>query len=142
MFATITYGTRKSVDIYAIGDRHQRALKIEVKTSQIRRFVTGIGQKQKRSTNGLEAPDYWVLVHVRRGLDGCYTERFFVLTHREICRKQMARNRDYEKRFFARNRKKPNISRGVDNVTVADVEKYEGQWSKILDEKRLKGRVS
>ena len=142
VFATITYGNRKSVDIYAISDRHERAVKIEVKTSQKRKFVTGIGQKQKGSANGPHAPDFWVLVQVRRGPDGCYTERFFVLTHREICRKQTARNREYEKRYVARNRKKPDISRGVDNVTIADVEKYEDQWSKILDDKRLKGRNS
>lgn len=34
VFATVTYGNRKSVDVYAISDRRERALKIEVKTSQ------------------------------------------------------------------------------------------------------------
>jgi hypothetical protein len=142
VFATITYGNRKSFDLYAISGRHARALKIEVKTSQTPKFVTGIGQKRKGLANSPDVPDFWVLVQLRRGPDGCYTERFFVLTHREICKKQTARNREYEKRYVERNRRKPDLSKGVDNIVVADVGKYEDQWSKILDDKRLKGKNS
>ncbi len=44
VFATVTYGTRKGVDVYAISDRRARALKIEVKTSQKGNFVTSLSQ--------------------------------------------------------------------------------------------------
>jgi hypothetical protein len=45
VLATVTYGNRKGVDVYAISDRQERALKIEVETSQRGHFVTGITQK-------------------------------------------------------------------------------------------------
>ena len=45
VFATVTYGTRKGADIYAINDRVGRSLRIEVKTSQKDRFVTNLSQK-------------------------------------------------------------------------------------------------
>jgi len=142
VFATITYGNRKSVDIYAISGRHSRALKIEVKTSQTRRFLTGIGQKGKGLASRPDAPDFWVLVQVRRGPDGCYTERFFVLTDREIWQKQAVQNRDYVKRYAKRNKRKPDMSKGVDSIAVVDVEEYEDEWPKILDDNRLKEKDS
>jgi len=89
VFATVTYGNRKAVDVYAISDRQQRALKIEVKTSQQGNFVTGIAQKGFIAEKGLvddpHAPDFWVLFQVRPGDDGTFAERFFILTHQEIC---------------------------------------------------------
>ncbi len=136
IFATVTYGNRKSVDVYAISDRHERALKIEVKTSQQHNFVTKI--TQKCLAKDPHAPDFWVLFQVRP--EGrTFTARFFVLTHKEICTVQAARNRAYAKKYLARHGKQYSFSVGVDNVTVADVEQYEDQWSKIVD--RLGGRA-
>lgn len=86
IFATVTYGNRKSVDVYAISDRHERALKIEVKTAQQRRFVTRITQKDL--ANDPHAPDFWVLFQI--GLEAGTKDRFFVLTHKEICAVQAA----------------------------------------------------
>ena len=130
IFATVTYGNRKSVDVYAISDRQERALKIEVKTSQHNKFVTSIAQKHLFSDP--TAPDFWVLFQIQPGEDATFKERFFVLTHKEICQVQAARNRAYAKKYFVRHGKQPNFSAGVDNVTVADVERFEDQWPKII----------
>lgn len=135
IFATVTYGNRKSVDVYAISDRHERALKIEVKTAQQRRFVTRITQKDL--ANDPHAPDFWVLFQI--GLEAGTKDRFFVLTHKEICAVQAARNQAFADSYRKRHGKEFDSSTGVDNVTVEDLARYEDQWSKIVD--RLGGRA-
>ena len=132
VFATITYGNRKSVDLYALGDRKQPALKIEVKTNQTSKgdFVTGI--TQKGLFDSPDAPDFWVLFQIRPKEDGEFKERFFVLTHKEICKIQAAVNQVYSDGYVKRKGRQPDLSKGVDNVTVADVEKHEDEWDKIV----------
>lgn len=98
IFATVTYGNRKSVDVYAISDRHERALKIEVKTTQQGNFLTGI--TQKCLAEDPHAPDFWVLFQIRKQ-DAGFAERFFVLSHQEICAVQAARNQIYSKKYLA-----------------------------------------
>jgi hypothetical protein len=107
VFSTVTYGNRKGVDVYAISDRQERALKIEVKTSQGMNFVTGI--TQKRLAQSPTAPDFWVLFQLRPGSDGEFAERFFVLTHSEICNIQAARNQRYADRYRAKHGKQPDL---------------------------------
>ena len=127
----MTYGNHKSVDVYAISDRKQRALKIEVKTSQRDKFVTSISQKCLAEDP--HVPDFWVLFQIRPGENGSFDERFFILTHAEIRKAQMARNQIYSQKCFARHGKKPDSSTGVDGVRIADVLRYQDQWSKIID---------
>jgi hypothetical protein len=116
--------------VYAISDRKERALKIEVKTIQQGNFVTNITRK------GLDkdphAPDFWVLFQIRPDQNAGFKERFFVLTHEEICRVQKVRNQAFAKEHFARHGKQFDFSKGVDGVRVADVEPYENKWSKIV----------
>lgn len=139
IFATITYGNRKGVDVYAISDRHERALKIEVKTTQRGNFVTNI--TRKHLADDPNAPDFWVLFQIQPGKAATFRERFFILTHKEICRAQKVRNDEHEKKYFAKYGKKPDPMKGVDNVTIADVEQFfEDQWDKI--KKRLGGSAS
>ncbi len=130
VFATITYGNRKGVDIYAISDAKNRALKIEVKTSQHGRFVTGISQKCLEDSP--HAPDFWVLCDIKAGDTDAFTERFFILSHRTICRIQKARNQKYADKYTAKHGKAPDLAGGVDNVMIADVEKFEDKWSSIV----------
>jgi hypothetical protein len=136
VFATVTYGNRKGVDVYAIGDRKKRTyvLKIEVKTSQHKNFVTMI--TQKHLNKGPHAPDFWILFQIQRNKER-FLERFFVLTHKEICQVQRKINKEYAKKYRARNGKNPDLTKGVDNVTVASVQKFEDKWGKII--KRLGG---
>jgi hypothetical protein len=136
VFATVTYGNRKGVDVYAISDSNDRALRIEVKTAQGKNFVTSI--TQKRLAEDPSGPDFWVLFQLAPAGDGQFVERFFILSHEEICSIQAARNSNYAVKYRARHGREPDFSKGVDNVLVADVEMFEGQWSKII--KRLEAR--
>ncbi len=138
IFATVTYGNRKGVDVYAISDRQERALKIEVKTSQRSNFVTSI--TQKHLANNPNAPDFWVLFQVKPGEGATFDEHFFILTHGEICKVQKGRNNKYAKKYLAKYGKKCDFSKGVDNVKVADVERFRDQWDKI--KKQLGGSAS
>jgi hypothetical protein len=130
VFATVTYGNHKSVDVYAISDRRERALKIEVKTSQGAQFVTRI--TQKGLSQDPAAPDFWVLVQMRRTGQDTFVDRFFVLAHAEICEIQVARNAAYAERYRTTHGHDPDFATGVDNVRVEDVEAYEDQWHKIV----------
>lgn len=130
IFATVTYGCRKGADVYAIGDHNQRALRIEVKTSQKGKFVTGI--TQKGLLDSPTAPDFWVLFHLRPVDEERFSERFFVLSHGEMCDIQSERNRIYDDNHRARHGTAADFSRGVDNVLVGQVEQHEDRWSKIV----------
>lgn len=134
VFATITYGNHKGVDVYAIGDLQQRAIKIEVKTSQQNKFVTSISQKNL--ANDPHAPQFWVLFQIRPGDESesgesTFRERFFILSHKEICKAQAKRNETYAVGYRSRHLKEPDFAKGVDNITVEDVTQFEDQWSKI-----------
>jgi hypothetical protein len=130
IFATVTYGNRKDVDVYAIGDKHT-AIKTEVKTSQQGNFVTSI--TQKHSDSDPLAPDFWVLFQIQPDEDKSFKERFFVFTNEEICAAQRVRNQIYGKKYLERHGNEPDFSVGVDNLPIADVAQFENQWSKIVD---------
>lgn len=140
VFATITYGNRKGVDVYAISDRKERALKIEVKTAQQGKFVTSITQKGL-DKNRPDSPDFWVLFQILPGQNATFEERFFILTHEEICGVQKRRNNEWQNQYFKRHGKRFHIkSKGVDQVKVKDVEPFEDQWAKII--KRFGYRIT
>jgi hypothetical protein len=103
VFVTMTYGNRKEVDVYAINDRQKSALKIEVKTSQTGRFVNKLFQK--RLDIDPCAPNFWVLVLIQPCEDDTFKERFFVLTHTEICNAQKTLNSAYEEKYFQKHGK-------------------------------------
>jgi hypothetical protein len=127
----MTYGNRKAVDVYAISDRQKRAAKIEVKTSQEGRFVTNI--TRKGLDKGRDAPDFWVLFQTQHREDDMFNERFFILTHQEICKAQADRNEPNEAKYFARHGKPRDPSKGIDTVTMEYVKQYENKWSTIVD---------
>ena len=111
----------EGVDVYAI--RGHEVLKIEVKTSQGNKFVTGIAQKGFLDY-GSDAADFWVLFQILPDQNGMF-EHFFVLGHQEICTEQKERNKPYAEKYFASHGKPFDISTGVDNLTVADIKQYE-----------------
>jgi hypothetical protein len=132
IFATVTYGNRKSVDVYAIPDGRRPALRIEVKTGQRGKFVTKITQKGLDLDRTGAAPDFRVLFHLRPMPNGSFDERFFVLSHRQICAVQRRRNSGYASRYRKRHGRQPDSSVGVDNVRLDDLKEYEGNWAAIL----------
>ncbi|MCH8149093.1 MAG: hypothetical protein IH987_14110 [Planctomycetes bacterium] len=130
VFATVTYGNRKGVDVLAIDEKSGKSLKIEVKTSQRPRFVTSISQKKIAAET---APDYWVLFLLQPRAPETFVERFFVLTHKEICSVQRKRNQKYARRYKAKHGCPPDFSKGVDNVLLDDVLDFENAWNEIVN---------
>jgi hypothetical protein len=140
IFATITYGNHKSVDVYAICESQKRAVRIEVKSSQASNFVTNI--TQEKLTDNPSAPDFWVLVHFEWDSRSEFTERFFILTHSEICKVQGETNKKYLDKYRAKHGKDYDIMTGVDEIPATNLEQFENQWSKIVDDERLKRNES
>jgi hypothetical protein len=132
IFATVTYGRHKGVDIFAIDEGRSVALRIEVKTSHPRQFVTGIGQKKERGNT--DWPDFWVLTQMRQTGPNDFEERFFVLSHKEIADAQSRRNARYARRRLERTGERADPLKGVDNVKLDDVLPHENRWDKIADE--------
>jgi len=125
----LTFGNYKGADIYVVGARGQWALRIEVKASQKRHFVTAMHKKY--SGNSAPRPDFWVLCSITRSGEGAFSDRFFVLSHRELARIQRARTRRYRRRYRERHGRDFDQSRGVDRVGIDDVKEHEGAWGKI-----------
>ena len=126
LYASVTFGNKKGADIFAIGDNRRSAV-VEVKASQKKTFVTGLFQKYR--TQDMPCPDFWVLYSVAKTGMG-FLERFFVLTHQEMAEAQGERNCPGECLTYVERAER--VKNGVDNVRVSDVERFEGQWDKIL----------
>jgi hypothetical protein len=131
LLAMLTYGNRKSADVYVIPHRRRAALRIEVKTSQNGRFVTRINQKKGLNRKN-DVPDFWVLFHCKCKGDNKYEEDFFILPHKTICNIQKRVNRDYARRYRKKHGRQPNEEKGVDNVQIKHVKEYRNGWELIL----------
>lgn len=135
--ATVTFGHAKSADVVAYGSNH-KAVIVEVKTTQKKKFVTCFYNKYK--TPEQEHPDFWVLVQIKVGPNSNFTERFFILTHAELSVIQARHNRAYrvrrgdvtEQQRLSWEDHYRLTKHGVDNVLLTDVEKSEDEWDKIV----------
>ena len=135
--ATVTYGNAKSADVVVYGS-NRKAKIIEVKTSQQKNFVTSFYNKYKNPE--YEHPDFWILLQVKVESDNNFSERFFILTHKELAIIQAKRNRAYrlkhgdikENQKLTWEQHYQLSQKGVDNVLLTDVEKYENKWDKII----------
>jgi hypothetical protein len=115
--ANLTLGNKKSVDIIIITDKNE-AVTIEVKTTNKNRFVTGFFQKYK--TQEMPHPDFWVFVTIDKTLN----TRFFIVSHEELAKIQMVRNKMTN---WVENKN------GVDNVLVEHVVDFENSWNKLIN---------
>ena len=111
----VTLGNAKSVDIYVI--KQGKALRIEVKTSQTGKFVTGFFKKYHDISNN-NHPDFWILVY----MDKSNNSHYYILTHQEMGDTQMRRNK------WTSWKANP---KGVDNILLSHIQQYENQWQKI-----------
>ncbi len=110
--ANITYGNYKAVDIIIV-DKNQKAYTIEIKTTMSNRVVTGFFQKYH--TQNTPHPDFWVIVRID---ENSLTSKFYILTHEEMAKVQMSRNKMDSWHSVT----------GVDNVLIQHIEKYENCW--------------
>ena len=103
--AVITHGNSKATDLLVFGPGG-RYVRVEVKTSYNgKRFVTGYYPKYSDS-NALH-PDIWIFYLPDKMLSSC-GDRFFIATHVETGRMQLAVNKG----------KKTIRGCGVDNIPV------------------------
>ena len=108
-------GNAKAVDI-VVFLQDQTYMRIEVKTSRDKRFVTGFFQKYYDKTQTLH-PDFWVLVYI----DDENSSHYYVLTHEEMGKVQMKRNEmDIWEQI-----------KGCDNVLLRDIEPFKDKWETI-----------
>jgi hypothetical protein len=136
--ATVTFGNAKSADVIAYGS-NRKAIIIEVKTSQQKNFVTSFYNKYASSEQ--EHPDFWILLQVKGDANNNFSERFFILSHKELSVVQAERNRAYRIKHgdITENQKLTweihyQLSqKGVDNVLLTDVEEFEDKWDKIIN---------
>src|SRR5512138_2468003 len=119
IFATVTFGNMKGVDIFAIGP-NRRAAMVEVKASNSSRFVTRFYQNYK--SQDVEHPNFWVLYSVTEQ-DDRFSERFFVLSHEQLADAQARRNHPGEDMPY--DERVRRVEQGVDNVLIQDVEAHE-----------------
>jgi hypothetical protein len=123
LLATITSGNHKAVDVYVIS-RRERALRIEVKTTQENDFCTTF---PKGGYTPESAPDFWVFFQTKANGDEQYLERFFVLTHDEMMSVQEKHNDDYSRSHNG----KPHEDGAYQGLSVQDILAHEGAWYKI-----------
>jgi hypothetical protein len=134
VLASVTYGAAKSADVFAIGRAGSKVMRIEVKTTDKRKWP--IGEKGTRATG---QPDAWVFVLLPSPLDqaarddaqrGTHAPRFFVLTGPEVYDLHAVRDKSYRARYRERHGRE-SASQGVPQLSIEDVLPSEGQWSKI-----------
>ena len=138
VLASVTYGASKSADVFAVSRDMTRVVRIEVKTTQARKWP--IGQKATKVTSG-SADVFWVFVRLPIPLDGSpsddakcgqHAPRFFVVTAEELHTVWRKETEPYLAAYHGRHGKSFDESRGVPNVSLQSVEPYEGQWRKII----------
>ena len=145
VLASVTYGSSKSADIFAVNRDMTRVVRVEVKTTGLRKWP--IGTKATNLTPN-SANVFWVLVllpvahnglpidHAQRGE---HAPRFFVLSAEELYGVWTRQDRLWEERYRSHH---GHAFRGlkVPNVSLEGVEQYEGQWQKIVS--RLESNVA
>lgn len=128
VFATMTPGNRKQTDLYVVRDSTRKLLRVEVKASQGRQWVTRIAQQKAKTKSSYNPPDFWVFVLFR----SCEAQ-FFVLSNKEAEKRQAARNRAWQKEYARRHEgKKFPPEKGVDTLILADVADAQDRWDRIV----------
>ena len=138
VLASVTYGASKSADIFATNREMTRIVRIEVKTTKKKKWPIG----QKGTKSAPQSADFiWVLVLLPEPLVGSATDnthrgahapRFFVLTAQEIYTAYKGGADEYLASYQARHGKPFDERHGVPNVLLKNVERFEGQWEKIV----------
>lgn len=136
VLASVTYGSSKSADIFAMNRDMTKTVRIEVKTTDKQKWP--IGEKATR-VDPPSADRVWVLVNLPAPLEGvpqdealrgAHTPRFFVLSSQEIYEIWRKEADQYLQGYLARHGRKFE-GLGVPNVTLRGVLDAEGRWDKI-----------
>jgi hypothetical protein len=141
VLASVTYGASKSADIFAMDENMSRLVRIEVKATDKNRWPVG---HRAVDPNAISKDVVWLLVNFPKPLDGsrhseqargACAPRFYVLGSRELSELVSKRTAEYVERYQKRYGKKPDLDKGVPNITAKEIGDYEGRWETIT--KRL-----
>jgi hypothetical protein len=138
VLASVTYGASKSADVFAMNRDMTKIVRIEVKTTDKRKWP--IGGKATRVT-AQSSDVFWVLVQLPAPLDapaqdeshrGAHSPRYFVLSAQEIYEVWRKEADEYGKGYFSRHGHKFQ-GLGVPNVSLDGVVAFESRWEKIIE---------
>jgi hypothetical protein len=115
--SSLTYGNHKAADVMVINPKTRKCLVIEVKTTKSNRILTGFFQNYESAQT--PHPDFWVVVHI----DKDNFSNYYILTHDEMSKIQMARNGMTEWK---------HVKNGVDNISINSIEMHKNKWDKIV----------
>lgn len=124
VFTTITYGNAKKADLYVINHTSGRMARIEVKTSEISRWV--VGQNIQPADNY-----FWVLVSTKL-VDDNIANRYYILSSQEIVNISGQIGAAYSNRY-SKKHGVPYNKPGVPNIKQELIHDHENEWSKIID---------
>lgn len=124
-YASVTYGNQKRMDVIVLSE-HGHYATIEVKTSDKKRFPTGLSQEKQKEINERQ---FWVFVKTKLGSDNPETE-FYILSDQEIKSIQGKRDKEYGEKYKLKHGQAFK-GKGVPNVTLDDIEVYKDNWDII-----------
>jgi hypothetical protein len=123
LLASVTYGASKATDIFALDDKMRRVVRIEVKTTDKRRWVL-----DKKVAAPPSDDVFWVFVLLP---PPGQPPRFFVFSAHEIHDIWQKDMDQYKRKYELRNGRKFE-SFGVPGVNLEDrVLAFENRWDKI-----------
>ena len=137
VLASVTYGASKSADVFAVNRDMTKVVRIEVKTTDKRKWP--IGEKATHVTPQ-SSKVFWVLVQLPAPLDtpakdeahrGTHSPRYFVLSAQELRDVWRKETDEFEARYILRHGRKFE-GLGVPNVSLNSVLTFESQWDKIV----------
>ncbi len=138
VLASVTYGSSKCADVFAISPDMTQVVRIEVKATNAKRKTRWlIGEKGTKSDVATEV--FWVFVLFPALPDceaeddaqrGAYAPRFFILSQKEVYEAWKKESDDYNNRRRDRGLRSFE-GLGVPGVRLEDIKSQECQWHKI-----------
>lgn len=124
IYATLTLGNKKGIDIFIYNNETNHTKSIEVKTTQRNTFMTSLFQKYK--TEESKHPDYWILFSTKEEADNKFEDTFYIIEHKDliILQKKMNKSEDLS---YAECVEKAKV--GADNIGYSLLSEFKDNWN-------------
>ena len=124
LFASITYGNAKKADVIVLEKDSDKAIAIEVKTSQRGRWV--VGSKVPKPSDKL-----WIFVHIPKEMDA--SPEFYIMTQKEIHDTLKPIEDNYLSIYRKKHGEEYGNRKGVTSMTQKIAKDFENKWETIRD---------
>jgi hypothetical protein len=124
--ASITYGNSKSADIFAFCSIKQRVARIEVKTTDKKRWPVGA---RAICEDSAQMGVFWVLVRLPKDQSA---PEYYVFSGREIVDLTSRLDGEYKARYKKKHGV-PYKGAGLPALNLAHVVEYKDKWQTLLD---------